>query len=160
MNRPPTGRPVPRPGTSLLLISLLGVLTAVLLIVFVLRLARSSQTKVQLGANTFDSGKATQLAPQIAQHGPLLFQGLRGRGTDLYIQHVGTDPVHGWLAFKADAPGGCVLQPQPAKHALVCGGMTFPDNGQGLDHYAVTVDAKGKVIVNLQVTTGTIPRPT
>jgi hypothetical protein len=160
VSRPPTGRPAPRRGTSLLLISLLGVLTAVLLIVFVLRLARSSDTKVQLGANTFDAGKAAQLAPEIAEHGPVLFQGLRGRGLDLYLQHVGTDVVHGWLAFKADPPGGCVLRPQPAQHTLACNGVTFPGDGRGLDHYAVTVDSKGKVIVNLQVSTGTIPRPT
>jgi hypothetical protein len=161
VSRPPTGRPAPRRGTSLLLVSLLGVLTAVLLIVFVLRLARSPRTKVQLGANTFDAGKAAQdLAPHIAQGGPVLFQGLRGPGLDLYVQHLGTDPLHGWLAFSADAPGGCVLLPRLAQHTLACQGMTFPDDGRGLDHYAVTVDSKGKVIVNLQLSTGTTPRPT
>jgi hypothetical protein len=138
---------------------MLGVLTAVLLIVFVLRLSRSSNTEVQLGANTFDAGKTTDLQRQIARGGPLLFAGLRGPGFDIYIWHVGADPAHGWLAFRADAPGGCVLQPRPAEHVLACNGQTFPEDGRGLDQYAATVDARGYLSVNLQASTGTTPRP-
>jgi hypothetical protein len=142
----------------------LGVLTAVLLIVFVLRLSQSSQTKVQLGSDTFTAGKVAQLQPQIAKDGPVLFQGLRGPGGDLYVQHLGTDPVHGWLAFAADAPAPapaqCVLIWQRPQHRLACNGVSFPANGQGLDQFAVTLDAKGKVIVDLASKTGTTPRPT
>jgi hypothetical protein len=139
----------------------LGVLTAVLLIVFVLRLSQSSKTKVQLGSSTFAAGKAAQLQPQIARDGPLLFQGLRGQGGDLYVQHLGADPAHGWLAFTADAPApaGCVLSWQPSRHALACSGVSFPADGQGLDQFAVTVDSKGRVIVDLTARTGTTPRP-
>lgn len=139
--------------------SVLGVLTAVLLIVFVLRLSESSNTKVQLGSDTFAAGKAAQLQPQIARDGPLLFQGLRGQGGDLYVQHLGTEPAHGWLAFTADAPSGCVLKWQPGPRTLACSGMSFPANGQGLDQFGVTVDSKGKVIVDLASKTGTTPRP-
>jgi hypothetical protein len=142
-------------------VSLLGLLTAVLLIVFVLRLSQSSQTKVQLGSDTFTAGKAAQLQPQIAKDGPVLFQGLRGPGGDLYLQHLGTDPVHGWLAFSADAPdpAGCVIKWQPSSRTLACNGTSFPANGEGLDQFAARVDAKGKVIVDIASKTGTTPKP-
>jgi len=151
---------VPGRATSLLIISLLGVLTAVLLVVFVLRLSHSPRTKVQLGANTFDAGKAAvQLAPQIARLGPVLFAGLRGKGHDIYVQHLGTDANHGWLAFSADAPDGCVLLPDPVAHTLACDKMSFAYDGRGLPQYAVTVDLRGHVTVDVQLSTGTTPRP-
>jgi hypothetical protein len=157
---PPGGRSAPRRSTSLLLVSLLGVLTAVLLVVFVLRLSRSSNTKVQLGVDTFDVGKTTDLQRQIARGGPVLFPGLRGPGFDIYVEHIGTDPAHGWLAFRADAPGGCVLgRPRPDRHVLACNGTTFPEDGLGLDQYAATVGSNGHLAVNLQASTGRTPRP-
>ena len=66
-----------------------------------------------------------------------------------------------WLAFTADAsaPAGCVLKWQPTRRILACDGVSFPANGQGLDQYAVTVDSKGRVIVDLTAKTGTTPRP-
>jgi hypothetical protein len=158
-----TGRPAPRRGTSLVSIAFLGLLTAVLLVVFVLRLARSPEAKVQLGTDTFVVPRAGSLQKPIAQTGPLLFQALRG-SIDLYVQHLGADPDHGWLAFEAHRPDGprrCLLQWRQASHDFVdpCDRMTYPAGGQGLQHYAVTVTG-GKVIVDLHQATGPTPRPT
>jgi hypothetical protein len=152
-------------GTSLLLITGLGVLTAVLVVVFVLRLSRSPQAKVQLGTATFDVGRADRLVKPIAQGGPLLFQALRGSRLDLYVQHAGADPVHGWSAFEAHRPGGsrtCLLQWQPAGHVFVdpCRGASYPGDGRGLDQYPVRVESNGHVVIDLRQSTGTTPMPT
>src|SRR6202035_1314189 len=113
----------------------------------------------------FDVGKAAGLQRPIAQGGPLLFQALRGSTLDLFVQHVGADPVHGWLAFEAHRPGGprgCLLRWRPNDHRFVdpCDGRSYPADGQDLDHYAVSIDGSGNVIVDLRQPTGTSPSPT
>jgi hypothetical protein len=148
---------------------ILAVLAAVLLIVFVLRLARSPGGKVNLGDQEFVLGKARDFAPRVAAHGPLLFPPLRGSIT-LYVQHLGGDPAHGWLAFGAHVPGEasrCVVQWRPATNDFVdpCTQARFPAGGQGLDQYATRVDSSGQVIVNLRqpvtpTTTAGAPRAT
>jgi hypothetical protein len=148
----------------MVIIGVLAVLAAVLLLVFVLRLSRSPQTKVQLGTDTFEVGRVDQIAPRVAEGGPLLFQALRGAALDIYVQHLGTDTAHGWLAFEAHRPGAlrrCVAVWQPPQRAFVdsCDHVTYPADGTGLEHYAVTV-AGGKLAVDLRQSTGTAARPT
>ena len=162
MSSQPAGRPAPRRGTAMVLVGLLSVLTAVLLIVFVLRLARSPNAKVNLGSQEFEIGPATTLAKSIARNGPLLFQALRGTQLDIFVQHLGSDPAHGWYAFEAHAPGQprrCQLTWQPAStdFADPCTSIRYPADGDGLNHYPIRVDTNGKVIVNLRQTTGTSP---
>jgi hypothetical protein len=145
------------------IIAVLGLLTAVLLVVFVLRLSRSPQAKVQLGTNTFSVGRADQLQKSIAGAGPLLFQSLRGSSLDLYVQHLGTDPVHGWLAFEAHRPGGpnsCLLQWRHADHNFVdpCDRMIYTADGRGLEQFATTV-AAGKVVIDMHQAIDTTPKP-
>ncbi|HSS09689.1 MAG TPA: hypothetical protein VLL25_07385 [Acidimicrobiales bacterium] len=159
MSGRPAGRPSPRRGTSWVLIGLLAVLTAVLVIVFVLRLARSPNAKVNLGTQEFPVGKGVTLAKSIAQGGPLPFQALRGQ-LDIFVQHLGSDPAHGWFAFETHPPGEprrCQLtwQPATADFADPCSPKRYPANGDGLNHYPVRVDANGTVIVNLRQSTGT-----
>jgi hypothetical protein len=156
------GRPVPRRGTSLVLIGVLAVITAVLLVVFVLRLATQPGAKVNLGSQEFDMGKASVFAPKVARFGPLQFLALRDN-VDLLVQHLGTNPAKGWLAFAAhpaDEPRRCVLRWQPAAHQFndPCSGRAFPDDGVGLGQYGVRV-TNGHVIVNLRQSTGTTPQP-
>ncbi len=164
MSRSPAGRPAPRRGTSLLIIAVLALLTAVLLVVFVIRLSRSPQAKVQLGTETFTVGPAAQLATQVAQGGPVLLPPLRG-SLILFVQHLGADPVHGWLAFEADRRHGaktCTLAWQAGPRTFVdpCDATTYGWDGRGLEQYSVVVDGKGKVVVDPQRPTGTAPRPT
>jgi hypothetical protein len=145
----------------MILVGLLAVLTAVLLIVFVLRLARSPGAKVNLGSQEFEVGPSKPLSGAISKNGPLLFPALRGQ-LDLFVQHLGNDPAHRWYAFEAhapDQPRRCQLtwQANTSDFADPCTDTRYPADGNGLDHYAVRVDSKAKVIVNLRQTVGTSP---
>jgi len=160
-----TRRPTPRRGRSLLLIAGLAVLTAVLLLVLVLRLARDPQAKVNLGDQEFDVGQATTIARPILAAGPLLFQALRGTQLDIFVQHVDPDPTRGWLAFLAHAPGEartCLLRWEAAAldFSDPCSTRRFPATGDGLAQYATRVDTHGHVIVNLRASVGTTPPST
>ncbi len=155
----PPGRP--RRRTALLLTMILAVLTAVLLIVFVLRLSRKPGAKVNLGDQEFDLGKDTVFAAQVAKHGPLIFAPLRGSIT-LYVQHLGADPAKGWLAFGAHDPGqppNCNVAWRPATHDFAdsCDRAVYPADGTGLDQYATRVEPSGQVIINLRQSIGTAP---
>jgi hypothetical protein len=145
------------------IIALLGLLTAVLLVIFVLRLARSPQAKVQLGTNTFSVGRADPLQKSIAGAGPLLFQALRGSSLDVFVQHLGTDPAHGWLAFEAHRPRGsnsCLLQWRQTDHDFVdpCDRLIYAADGRGLEQFTTTVNG-GKVVIDLHHAIGTTPKP-
>ncbi len=98
-----SSRPVPRRPTAVLLITVLAVLTGILLVVFFVRLSNQPGGKVNIGNQQYDVGKAANIAPSIAKQGPLLFPALRGQLV-IYLQHLGSDPGHGWLAFDAHAP--------------------------------------------------------
>lgn len=145
------GRPVSKVKTFVVG-SLLAALTAVLLIVFVLRLASdpSGDAKVQLGDEVFEVGRVRELAPPIRDHGPLLFADPLNRGRDLYIQHVGEDAAKGWLAFEAHAPGerrrACNLTWNQDRGVFTdpCTKATYPFDGAGLTHYPAEVRRKTK----------------
>jgi hypothetical protein len=143
----------------------LAVLTAVLVVVFVLRLARRPGARVNLGDQEFVVGRAAVFAAQIARTGPLIFPPPRGRLV-LYVQHLGTDPAHGWLAFSAHPPdetgGQCVVRWRPAQRDLIddrdhCRGTVYPADGRGLLQYAARVDPGANLIVNLRQDVGTTP---
>ena len=141
--------------------SVLAVLTAILVVVFVLRLARSPGAKVNLGDQEFSVGRDTVFAAAIAaDKRPLFFPALRGSLT-LYVQHIGADPGHGWLAFSAQAPGRpgrCLVRWTVAAQEFTdCTGVGYPPSGAGLVQYPVRVDSGGTVIVNLRQSIGTAP---
>jgi hypothetical protein len=82
--------------------------------------------------------------------GPLLFQDLVGGAQDIFIQHVDGQ----WRAFSAHAPGAprrCQLTWRPATGDFVdkCSQDTYPADGSGLTLYRTVVDAKGKLVVDL-----------
>jgi hypothetical protein len=134
---------------SALVASALLVLTAVLVVVLVLRLASSPDAKVQLGDPVFEVGQVRRLAPEIERRGPLLFQDLLNRSRDIYVQHLGTDVKTGWLAFEAHAPGQprtCALRWVDARGQFEdpCTKAVFPADGAGLVHYPTEVRRKDK----------------
>ena len=71
---------------------------------------------------------------------------------DLYVQHLGSDPDAGWLAFSALAPGQtdreCFLKASGDGFRDPCTSATFPADGAGLTQYHVRV-ADGRVYVDL-----------
>jgi len=135
-------------GAALALVSA-GVLAAVFI-----RLVGSTQLESRLGSRVFVSGRAVDLAHAIRQEGPLLFADLLGGSRDIYLQQQGDDPQQGWLAFDAHAPGSprrCTLAWQADTGSLrdPCSGVTFPADGMGLVHYTVTINARGRVVIDL-----------
>ena len=137
-----------------LLAGLIALLLAVLVIGFVLRLARQPGARVNLGTSEFELGKADVFARAIAKSGPLRFQRLRSGAPDIFVQHLGGDDTRGWVAFATTAVG------EPRKCQLVwgtdqqfsdpCSHKTYPADGTGLTQYAARVDPAGKVFVNLR----------
>jgi hypothetical protein len=135
--------------TALLTAALLAVATAVLLVVFVLRLSRSPNAKVQLGDPVFEVGQVRVLAPPIAKQGPLLFPDLLRRGRTIYVQHLGTDESAGWYAFESHGPGAaasCQLRWEAARRQFTdpCDGRVYPEDGTGLVQYPTDVRVKKK----------------
>jgi len=144
----PTKRQISRTKT-IVVGSVLGLLTAVLLVVFVLRLASTPGGKVQLGDEVFEVGQVRRLAPTIEQGGPLLFADPLNRGRDLYIQHFGTDATAGWQAFEAlvNHSRKCQLVWHDAEGVFrddKCGHAVYPADGKGLTHYPTQVKRKKK----------------
>ncbi len=140
---------------------ILAVLTAVALIVFVLRLAKRPGGKVNLGEQEFGLGRDVVFAARIVDHGPLIFAPLRGSIT-LYVQHLGPDVAHGWLAFGAHPPGdaaNCFVMWRPVTHDFLdpCNQALYPADGRGLEQYATRVDPTGEVVINLRDSFGTVP---
>ena len=158
-------RPAPGSRTSILVIVSLALAAAILLVVFFVRLSNQPGQRVNVGSQEFEVGKAATYAPAVAKDGPLLFQALRGNELDIFLQHLGTDPLRGWSAFEAHAPGEarrCVLRWRQASHDFMdpCSSKTFPADGAGLDQFAVQLDKKANLVVNLQSSTGTVPPTT
>jgi hypothetical protein len=131
------------------------VVAAVLLVVFVLQLSSKPNAKVNLGTSTFKVGNAERFAKPIARDGPLLFQDLLNKSRDIYVQHIGSDPKTGWIAFESHAnsePRTCQLRWRRSTHDFLdpCSKEVVPADGAGLVHYKVTVDPDGVVIVDLR----------
>ena len=163
MSGAPTGRPRRKPrrprGAGFATGAAAAVIGAVLIVVLLVQLASSNNIKSHLGSSVFDAGRAKFLADQIAapaqagRGGPLLFQALV-REKDIYLQHEGTHPNNGWVAFDAHPPGearSCVLQWLVDRRRFrdPCSPATYPANGAGLPHYATSVNSASHVIVDL-----------
>jgi hypothetical protein len=142
--------------------SIIGVVLASLLLLFVVNFISQRPDRVKLGDDTFQVGNAERLARRIdEQHEPFLFKDpvTRGPGRELYVQHLGTDPKHGWLAIEAYAPGAphelrCILRwdRQARVFRNPCGGETYPADGTGLRVYPAKVLPNGQLEVDLRAT--------
>jgi hypothetical protein len=148
-----SGRRRPR-AANFTTIAAAAFIGAVLIVIALLQLASNQSVKNQLGERVFIAGRAADLARDIAvpgpdgRRGPLLFPALL-RDRDIYLQHVGSDPMTGWLAFEARAPGAprtCVLQWVDAQNHFrdPCGAKIYPADGAGLVHYSATVNPASK----------------
>lgn len=127
---------------------------AVLLTVMALNVATKPNAEVQLGSTTFKVGRASTLARRIkADDFPLLFQDLRDKSIDIYVNHVGKSHLTGWRALEAhgrDAPRTCQLEWNGEEFRDPCDGTTYPADGTGLRQFQVNV-IDGVVYVNFRV---------
>ncbi|HUP76336.1 MAG TPA: hypothetical protein VM282_25095 [Acidimicrobiales bacterium] len=153
---------------SAIVVGLAGVLSAVILLFFVLWVTSQSGNKIEfrLGDEQFQDITADRMAKQIADEGPVLFPDVSAnRSRDIYVQHLGADPKTGWLAFDARKPGAgreCFLEWQRDRQIFVdrCDGSEVPADGAGLRQYPAVVNSNGKVVINFNAgasTTTTAP---
>ncbi|MGQ0616801.1 MAG: hypothetical protein ACT4PW_07390 [Acidimicrobiia bacterium] len=98
----------------------------------------------------FDAGPAKARAAAIERDRyPLLFQDPAVFTRPIWVQHLGSDPLRGWLAFDA-AVEGCALAWEPdAQEFRDCAGRAYPPDGEGLRAYPVRVTRDEHVVVDL-----------
>lgn len=127
---------------------------AVLLTVVALQLATKPNADVHLGDATFRVGNAYTLARRIrADNYPLLFQDLRDKSIDVFVDHQrGRDSQHGWRAIEAHAPNSprtCQLRWTGGDYTDPCDGTSYPADGAGLRRFEVKV-VQNQIIVNFR----------
>jgi hypothetical protein len=135
---------------------LIGIVLALALFVFAIpKLTESHTIEVKLGSDQFGLGNARVKADSIAADGPFLFSDVANGQRDIYVQHVGADPLTGWLAFDAHRPGTgreCTLSwdRAAARFADPCDHSTVPADGASLPRYPVTVSSDEQISVDLK----------
>jgi hypothetical protein len=151
---------------------LIGIVVLVVVFVVALpNLTEQGKIEVKLGTDTFAVGQARPKAESIATDGPFLFSDVANGQRDIYVQHLGDDPLTGWSAFDARRPGttrDCTLQWDRSASRFVdpcTADTTIPANGEGLPSYPVEVNGDETVIVDLnaatrRTTTTPAPEPT
>ncbi|MFN6121624.1 MAG: hypothetical protein ACK5CE_18600 [Actinomycetes bacterium] len=110
----------------------------------------------RLATPTFEVGSTEFVAGQIADGGPLLFQGLVGDDADrsIVLNHEGDDPGRGWsvrYAFPADRDDTCpVSQVEGTARFTDCDGrelayddLARPDRVRPLISDVVVIDLRG-----------------
>jgi len=154
----PVAQGGPPPAKQALLVglaALLGVLAVGFLVVrFDTLGGGGGQAEVELGQPVFSPGPADDIATAIADAGPLLLPDAARGDRDLILQHLGDDPTDGWAAFAARPEGadrGCFVEWQPGQRTFVdsCEGTVYPEDGEGLTQYAVSVGPDGALTINL-----------
>ena len=140
-----------------------GVVAALAIAFGVAQLASQGKVDVRLGSDTFAEQDAEDAAERIAEDGPILYADAAGGDRDIVLQHQGDDPNEGWIALAARPPGAareCPIQSRDRDEPFrllnadgevseACDGTEFPPSGEGLRSYPVTVDADGKLDVDL-----------
>jgi len=140
-----------------------GVVLALLVAFAVAQMASQGRVDVRLGSDTFAGQDAERAARRIAEDGPILYADAAGRDRDIVLQHLGEDPEEGWIALAARPPGvsrACTIQSRDRDEPFRlldadgevtedCDGREFPPDGAGLPTYPVTVDADGKLDIDL-----------
>jgi hypothetical protein len=140
-----------------------GVVLALAIAFLVARMASHGRVDVRLGSDTFADQSAEEAAEKVADGGPILYQDLAGGDRDIVLQHLADDPETGWIAIAARPPGvsrECSIQSRDRDEPFrlldsdgevtdECDGREFPPDGEGLPKYPVTVDADGRLDVDL-----------
>lgn len=132
--------------------ALLGLLAVVFLVTRFDQLGSGDTVDVQVGPQAFSPGQAADLVDVVNEQ-PLLFQDAARGDRDIWLQHLGDDPDEGWLAFSVRGPDtadrACFADWVPDDRTFVdtCDGTVYPETGEGLDQYQVTVDGDGVLTI-------------
>lgn len=113
-----------------------------------------AQLQAELGSSAVPLGPVQEMADTIDESGPFLLADPSGHDRDLYLQHIGEDPLTGWNAFGVrtiDAQRDCYVEWQPDAREFLdnCTGEVFVETGDGLPEYAVNIDGQGNLSVDL-----------
>lgn len=126
-------------------------------------LASRGEVDIRLGDERFEAGSVEKMAKSIADGDglPLLYADLVGGRRPLYVQHTGSDPDRGWVAFGAFVPEDPACAVEIDREAKVLRDAcdptsTYPLDGTGLRAYPVSVeDGDLYVDINERSTTTT-----
>ncbi len=138
---------------SVIVLGLTAVAVALLLGAMALYLADNGNN-VRLGDNQFGDLQAERTAKRIAGSGPIQFPDVSGGSRVVNLSHVGDDPKTGWYVFDARSPGAardCILDWNRERERFVdrCDAAnTYPIDGTGLRQYPITVNDKGRLIID------------
>jgi hypothetical protein len=154
---------------AVIVLGLTAVAVALLLGAMALYLADNGNN-VRLGDNQFGDLQAERTATRITREGPIQFPDVSGGSRVVNLSHVGDDPKTGWYVFDARSPGAardCILDWNRDRSLFVdrCDpNNTYPIDGKGLRQYVVSVNDKGRVIIDFNAdpdpTTTTRATPT
>lgn len=148
------GRPPARQAVFIGLGALCGLLAVVFLVTQLDQLGSGETAEIELGQPVFTVGQAEEIAEPIADQGPLFLPDAARGDRDVYLQHLGDDPNSGWLAFAVRPPAAerdCFVEWQADDRTFVdnCDGTVYPESGEGLTQYAVSVSPDGALTINL-----------
>jgi len=111
----------------------------------------SDRATTNLGDARFEDVRADRVVSDVADGGPVFYPDLTDGRRDIWITHVGEDPLRGFIVLSARAPSGCLVQWEPASTEFfdICDeSIRFPSDGGDLERYPVEVE-DGKLIIDL-----------
>ena len=134
--------------------ALCGLAAVVFLVTRFDQLSAEDDAEVELGDPVFSVGEASDLAELIDENGPLLLPDAARGNRDVWVHHLGDDPTRDWVAFAVRPPGApreCFVDWQASDSTFVdtCDAAVYPEDGEGLEQYAVSVDPDGALTINL-----------
>ena len=143
-----------------------AMLALAMLVIWVLGIGDGEGVEFQLGDETFSPGDINNLARSIEADGPILWPDPGGFDNDIIVQHLGEDPMSGWLAFAARPEGTerpCTLgwradtedfqvgwSTRDEELNPDCSGEIFPADGGDQERFRVSVEEDGDLIVDLR----------
>ncbi|MFV0525496.1 MAG: hypothetical protein ACK5RL_13480 [Acidimicrobiales bacterium] len=153
----PVAQQTRTPARQALLVGLAALLGVISLVFLITQAGRLVDSNLELDVDPnreYVAGDAEGLALAIGEQGPLLLPDLAGGDTDIWLQHLSTDPGQGWHAFVVRPPQAsrdCVAEWQTGAEEFVdnCDGTVYPADGTGLPQLPVSVNEDGQVAVLL-----------
>lgn len=147
-------------GMALVVASVAIILLAIITVLVALAASRGD-VDINLGDDRFNAGQTGSIADRIDEDDglPALYPDLVNRDRPIFVQHAGSKPDEGWVAFGAFDPDDpkCLVEIDREAKILVnaCDrDVTYPLDGDGLRFYPTTVE-NGSVIVDINELTTT-----
>ncbi len=143
------------PVPAIVAVSLGGVALVLGALYLVARAVADNPGNANLGAEVVRL-QAERSAERIDETGPYPLQDPDG-DRDVYLQHVGDDPMKGWVLVLAYPPGvtpgdkRCALTWDVERDVFVapCDNRTYPADGTGLTTFPAPVE-DGRVVIDMR----------